>query len=104
VKDASTFSIPKPNTTIAAAREGSRTSSRKLTKSNGRIVASHNCDVSGSKVEQASCLVIAACQQAAAIGAKSCPINRTRVSTHVTVMKGRLLLLKQRVVQVFIIM
>jgi hypothetical protein len=103
VNYASSVSIPKPNTAITAAGEGNRTSSGELAESDGCIVSSHNRDASGSEVEQTRCLVIAACQQAAAIGTKSCPINRTRVSTHSTMIKGRLLLLQKRVVQVFIV-
>jgi hypothetical protein len=100
VKNASAFGIPQSHAAIAAACEGNCTASGKLPENDCSIVTSQNSDASGAKIQKARCLVIAARQQAAAIWTKSCPIDRSSVPIHFTMVKERLLM--QRAVKIVV--
>ena len=97
MKHTSNFGVPQTDAAVTAASEGHYAAPRELTESDGCIVTPQNDDTLCAKIQQARCLIIAARQQTAAVGAERCPVHRSRMPAYFSMVKR--LLLGERVTE-----
>ena len=97
MKHTSDFSVPQTDAAITAASKCNRATPRELAESDSCIVTPQNDDSLGAKIQQARCLIVAARQQTAAVGAESCPVHMSRMPAYFSMVKG--LLLGERVTE-----
>jgi hypothetical protein len=89
--------VPQTDAAVTAASEGHCATPRELTESDSCIVTPQNNDTLCAKIQQSRCLIIAARQQTAAVGAESCPVHRSRMPAYFSMVKR--LLLGERVTE-----